>query len=225
MAASVHRRANGRSGLGSPATQLMRAVRPLETAKGIDMQLDQNTYQNLLSPHNLALISDWLSETGELVVCLDRPHSGGSYVQYTIERLSDLRSLLADETWPEIHLTVFRGIQYPVRGHVDDDLVAKALQTIPEGQAYTIARIGRYPAQFKYLDEGETHAELKMQLEALRGEEIAVGEEPIDKKDEAGYRSHEHRFSISVTKNQNFYKPYSNDPDRYLGVVAEWYSP
>ena len=41
-AASAHRRVVGQGGLGSPATQLMRAVGPLETSEGTQHGAEQD---------------------------------------------------------------------------------------------------------------------------------------------------------------------------------------
>jgi hypothetical protein len=188
------------------------------------MRIAENTYQNLLSPDNLALLSDWLAEASELVVYVDRPHSGGSHDQFLIESLADLKAVLAAETWPELRLTVFRGKQYPTRGLVEESFINMALREIPDGKAYSIVRIGRFPRPYEYYDEGRSHAELRLQLERLWGAEVAVGQNPLAQGEVVNGPAHERRFEISITKNQNFYKPFSDNPGHYEGILATWYS-
>jgi hypothetical protein len=125
-----------------------------------DMQISANSYQSLLSPHNLALLNDWLVETNELLADVDIPHSGGNHKIYIIKSLLELRQLLAEQTWPEIHVVIFRDRQYPLRGTVDATFIRRALESIVDGQHYTIVKFGEYPIPCEWLDDGKSHEQL-----------------------------------------------------------------
>lgn len=85
------------------------------------------SYLSLFLPQHLAVLNDWLTETGELYVDVYWPHSGNSGTAYFIRSMSDLNDLVAEQTWPEICFTIFRRLQYPVRGVANDELLEQAL--------------------------------------------------------------------------------------------------
>ena len=80
-------------------------------------------YESLFAPCDLAMLYDWLEETGELYLDLDRPHSGGANNSlHFVRNLAELRIIVSNEKWPEVDISVFRAKQYPVRGLADEKL-------------------------------------------------------------------------------------------------------
>jgi hypothetical protein len=71
------------------------------------MQISPNSYQALLSEHNLALLGDWLAETHELLVIIYFPHSAGLQDFFFIKSLNELRKILSAQTLPEIKVSIF----------------------------------------------------------------------------------------------------------------------
>jgi hypothetical protein len=66
-------------------------------------------YESLFAPCDLAMLYDWLEETGELYLDLDRPHSGGSNNSlHFVRNLAELRVIVSNETWPEVRLCSIR---------------------------------------------------------------------------------------------------------------------
>ena len=65
-------------------------------------------YSALLTAHHLAVIHDWLANTGTVFVRVERPHSGGSGDSHVARSLGELRILLARETHPEIEIFIFK---------------------------------------------------------------------------------------------------------------------
>ena len=66
-------------------------------------------YQHLFHERDLALLYDWLQETGELYVDLDRPHSGGDdNSAYFVSTLGQLKKIVAAESHRETSITIFR---------------------------------------------------------------------------------------------------------------------
>jgi hypothetical protein len=182
------------------------------------------SYLAFFTPHNLALLNDWLSETGELYVDVYLPHSGGSSVAYFIHSLKELKSLISQQTWPEISFTVFKQLQFPLRGKADENLLEQALNRIPDGQPYSIVSIplSRYPSNISWQGNGNSHEELRREFADVLGEEVGIGQEPFDIYDDKWIRYHHEVFQVSLTKNQNYYEPYAKEPERYKWLEDFW---
>src|SRR5258708_39971941 len=103
-------------------------------------------FEQLFAKSDLALLHDWLQETGELYMDLDRPHSGGlNNSLYFLDNLSRLKSIVSQETHPEVCIYIFRKKHYPIRGTVGDALLATVLEQIPDRQYFTILSLGDDP--------------------------------------------------------------------------------
>jgi hypothetical protein len=189
-----------------------------------EMSVSPNSYQSLLSMHNLALLSDWLAENGELLVDINWPHRGGSGQIYIIKSLLELRNLLTEQTWPEIHMLVFRAKQYPLRGTVNESFIAQVVESIIDGHQYVIVKFAEYPATCEWLDDGNSRAQLKEQLENLKGEIVGIGPDPLERIDLGKIDSHKNVFSLRVSKNQNYYERYAKKPEQYAHIAEEWAS-
>src|SRR4051812_11871450 len=96
------------------------------------------------SPEQRSKLEEWLAETGELCVDIYLPKSAGGGNQYFVRSVEDLEALTSGQTWRELVVTVFRRLQYPLRGIADDSLLARALEEIPDGQWYTILLLEDY---------------------------------------------------------------------------------
>src|SRR4051794_23148163 len=121
-----------------------------------------------LTPQQLKQLQDWLSETGELYVDVYRPHSGGSGTAYLVRSASDVEALIAKQTWPELVVTVFRRLQYPLRGIADDALLAQALQQTRDGEWFHFVSLDDYyPSPCSWRGSGSTHAELRQEFHEI----------------------------------------------------------
>jgi hypothetical protein len=181
-------------------------------------------YSHLFLPHNLALLSDWLGETGELYVDVYLPHSGGSSSAYFVHSMKDLKSLISQQAHPEIVIAVFHHLQYPIRGVADETLLQQALHQIPDGEWYTIVSLGNvYPSSVSWWGNGNSHQELRHDFADVLGEKVGIGINPDDaySGDWRTLRPNE-VLTISVLRNQNYYEPYAKDPARYAGVFGLW---
>jgi hypothetical protein len=181
-------------------------------------------YTTLFSDHNLALLSDWLAATGELYLDVDYPHSGGSGLNYRVRSMADLKALVVEQqNQPEISFTVFQRLQYPLRGVADDDLLAQALERIPDGQWYRIISLDDYyPSRCDSYGSGNTHLELRQDLTELAGMEVGIGQNPYDLPEIQMMSVAGAMLTISVGRNQNYYEPYANKPDSYRSVIDMW---
>jgi hypothetical protein len=186
-------------------------------------------YLAAFSLSNLALLSDWLKENGELYVDMYWPHSGGGGTGYFIKSLDDLKSLVSQQTWQEIVITIFRNLQFPLRGIADDQLLKAALRQIPDNTPYEIVNLRYYPEYCNYCGSGKGHTELTRELREVFGELVGIGQEPdvysgklssnIDEVFEVAVLR---KDQFQVMKNQDFYKPYNNDPQRYKWIEDMW---
>ena len=77
-------------------------------------------YLHLLSLDNIALLKDWLEETGELYVDIDLPHSGSSGSAYLVRSMNELKLLISRQTHPEIVIAIFHETE---RIHRCDEIV------------------------------------------------------------------------------------------------------
>jgi len=181
-------------------------------------------YHTLFSPHNLALLSDWLAETGELCVDVYLPHSGGSGTPYFIRTLSELKELVSQQTWWEIAITIFHHRQYPLRGIADEHLLTQALRQIPDGQWYSLVSLEHfYPSPCVFLGSGNSHIELQHDFSEVLGQSIGIGQDPFDVRDDAWFHlNHDEVFRLSVSRNQNYYQAFDHHPDKYQTLIDLW---
>ncbi len=69
-------------------------------------------YESLFAPPDLAMLYDWLQETGELYLDLDRPHSGSrNNSVHFVTSLVELKVIISRETWPDVDIEIFRAKQ------------------------------------------------------------------------------------------------------------------
>lgn len=188
-------------------------------------------YLDLFTMPNLALVSDWLAKTGELYVDIYLPHSGGGSDEFFIRSMEQLKALIAKQTHPEIDITVFRLVQYPLRGIANEDLLEKALEEITDGVWFNIIYMdaNSYPGQLSYGGSGDSHSELSQQITELFGTYVAVGVDfnsyidygkilPPD-----AFRVRYIRASGWVIhRNQQEYESYSQAPERYAWLETLW---
>ncbi len=181
-------------------------------------------YHTLFSDHNLALLSDWLAETGELYVDIQLPHSGGSGTAYFIRSLQELKELTRRQTWPEISITIFHRMQYPLRGVANEQLLNEALEQITDGEWYSIVSLDDYfPAPCVFFGSGQTHEELRRDLTDVIGQSVGIGQNPFDYHDDRWFHSRPNEvFQLTVSKNQNYHEDFAKNPERYRSIIDLW---
>ena len=64
-------------------------------------------YCHLFSPFHIALLQEWFETTGELLVHLELPLSGGSGFSYQVTSLEELKALISKQMHPEIAIFIF----------------------------------------------------------------------------------------------------------------------
>jgi len=187
-------------------------------------------YEHLFDERDLALLYDWLQETGELFMDLDRPHSGGSNETiYFIRSLAQLRRIVTEEEHPEVSITIFREKQYPIRGEADETLMSEALDFIPDGEWFSIASPRDHPlAACSIVGSGDSHAELREEFIRLSGKNIYFGRNPFDRQNSYfempndAWVVNSNRHPQKISKNWLFYAPFEAEPKRYRSHIASW---
>jgi hypothetical protein len=128
----------------------------------------------------LSTLKDWFRDQNEILVEIRYRRGGGSksfelfsLFQALVDRIRELPTGAC--------VTAFKHPQLPLRGVVDDDFVTKCVELIPDGSEYlvteTVRRVYGRCAFFHY-GSGESHAELRDDLEECRGAPVAVGHYP-----------------------------------------------
>jgi hypothetical protein len=193
-------------------------------------------YERLFAPPDLAMLHDWLQETGELYVDLSYPHSGGSNGSvHFIRSLGELRAIVASDTHPEVDISIFRAKQYPIRGVADEGVLAKAMEQIPDGQRFHILSAEADPlAPCAAIGWGDCHEELSEEFAQLAGRHVWVGQNPFDvppyNQFDRFFNSPDQVLVVHywqhpeprLSKNRAAYAPFEAAPDRYRPYIGFW---
>ncbi len=181
-------------------------------------------YLSLFLPSDLALLSDWLKETGELYCDIYLPHSGGGGNPYFLHSLKDLKSLVSQQTHPEIEISIFHHLQYPIRGIANESLLKQALAQIPDGEWYSIVSLSAvYPSSVSWRGSGNNHKELQSDFSEVLSEKVGIGQNPFDIHANDWFRTHPNEvFQVSVSKTRHYHEPYAREPEKYQWVFEMW---
>jgi hypothetical protein len=196
---------------------------------------EQVNYLTIFTPHNLAMLSDWLAESGELYVDVYHRRSGGGSSGYFIRSMADLKSLIAQDKWHPIDYTIFREQQFTLRGIADDQLLVQVFHMIPDGQpyAFVLLEASIFPDHVAYWGHGRSHDEFRREYSEVLGEEIAIGKDPhiylfgkdrIDLHPDKVFKATFLRQIGEITRNQDSYLPFENEPEKYKWVIDLWQS-
>ncbi len=177
-------------------------------------------FLNLFSRHHLAQLHDWLIESGELCIYIYRPHSGSSGTVWFVHSLDELKSLIAKQDWDEIEITIYRRIQYPLRGTVNSDLLARALQEVPNGKSFSAYSLNDFDLPTNSLIiSGESHDELEREFAHTFGAKVALGVNPDPHDLHWIYAHPDEVMFFEVKMNQKYYEPFAKDPSKYNSVL------
>ena len=138
------------------------------------------TYMSTTDKRFLATLQDWLRSQRE-VLLLIRYHAAAGNKDF--EFFSSFHALTERLNWLPIRTSVvaFKQPQLPFRGIVDDDYIAKSLSSIPSGSEYLVVetKLSAYDkSSVSRWSAGESHSDLRRDLEERRGDSVAVGVYP-----------------------------------------------
>jgi hypothetical protein len=125
----------------------------------------------------LATLEDWLRSQPEILVLIRYSHAAGSkdFEFFTsfdtlLNRIRQLPSLTS--------IVAFRQRQLPLRGIVDDSFITSCMTHVPNGSEYLVVEATRRTygrESWFHWEAGDSHDELRLELEGLRGCLVAAG--------------------------------------------------
>jgi hypothetical protein len=128
----------------------------------------------------LKTLENWLRSQTEVLVLIRYSRAAGDKAFEFHTSFAALRERLR-QLPIEACVTVFRNPQLQLRGIVDDEFIGECLSGVPDGSEYAVVetvstRAGRH-SSFNYT-AGQSHDELRADLEDMRGRPVAAGEYP-----------------------------------------------
>jgi hypothetical protein len=148
------------------------------------------------SPKVKQILTNWFKESNELFVDISLPHSGSSGDFYVLKNFEQYTNLI-DKVSPGSICTILREKQLPLRGIVTYEFIKQAIELIPDGTWYRICPPCVYPDKLEYFGCGNTHDELRTELEECLGIEVWVGK---DLKLPEYWKENTHPDLLVVTK-------------------------
>ena len=136
----------------------------------------------ILNEQQIRKLNEWLAKNGELYADVYLPNSGRGGTGYFLCSIQDLEDLIVQQTWPSLAITVFRRLQYPLRGIADENLLLQALKSFPDDwySVLLISDEGYYPSGVIQVGSGDSHQDLKQEFPEFRGLMVAIGQNPFD---------------------------------------------
>jgi len=144
-------------------------------------------YSSTTDTRFLGTLKSWLQSQSEISILVRYSHAGGNRELTFHKNFEDLTDRLA-KLPPLTSVIAFRQPQLPLRGVVDDEYIAKCLKIIPDGAEYLVVdampRVAGKRSWFHFGD-GDSHRDLREELENLRNDAVAAGLYPPWREDTA----------------------------------------
>ena len=130
----------------------------------------------------------------------------------------------------EVCIYILRKKRYPIRGILDDALLASALEEIPDRQDFSILSPGDHPlGAFDVIGFGDCHDELREEFIRLKGKQVRIGQDhPFDRQtfferpDEVFVACSYIHPEPRIWKNWTTYPAFEAEPDRYHSYIGFW---
>jgi hypothetical protein len=216
------------------STALGPVILGLKTVLALESDLGEVSMNHLdwFEPYQLALLSDWLSESGELYVDI------GFHQKYFIRSMSDLKALIEQQNSAELQVTIFRHTPYPLRGIANDALLEQALQQVPDGGLWsTIVSMDHYfPSPCLILGGGDSHFHFKIQFLNILGKNVGIGADPFENRFTFWminqypnkifklWVENQQPETVTMTTNCHDYPEYTANPEKYEWVNILWHN-
>ena len=132
-----------------------------------------------ISESFISTIGRWIAAQGEVFVVLRYLRAAGSKDFALCRSLGAFRSL-CEQVPAGTDIVVFRQPQLPLRGSVTEDFIRSALDTVPDGTEYMIVVLEPTSETgiARWESSGESHVELRADLDDWPGKLVAVGRCP-----------------------------------------------
>jgi hypothetical protein len=122
----------------------------------------------------LGVLENWLRPRPEILVLIQYSRAAGKKKFEFFFSYESLAGRL-NQLPPSTSVTAFRYAQLLLRGVVDADFISTCLNALPENSKFLVLETRGRDAHWV---AGETHAELRNELQQLTGRPVAVGPYP-----------------------------------------------
>jgi hypothetical protein len=135
------------------------------------------SYAPISDSEFLRTVESWFHSQPELLALIRYSQAGGNREFRLFTSFEDFSGTLRQ--LPHLAcVTIFRQPQIPIRGVVDDAFITRCLRSIPDGAEYLVTETTRRVygrMSWFHHGSGESHAELRDDLEECRGTPVAAG--------------------------------------------------
>lgn len=135
------------------------------------------SYPPITDSEFLRRVESWFCNQPELLALIRYSHAAGGREFRLFASFQDFAETLSQ--LPRLAcVTVFRHPQLPIRGVVDDAFILRCLRSIPDGPEYLVTETERRVSgrmSWFHNGSGQSHAELRDDLEVCRGAPVAAG--------------------------------------------------
>ena len=138
--------------------------------------MDTHNSDRYVSAAYIDRVSEWIRRIGEVFIILRYLRAAGAK-DFAFCRSQDDFESLVQSVPTGTDIEVFRDLQLPLRGVVDDAFMAAALGAITDGKEYLLVSVATRPGSIisVFGKTGDSNVELLESLKGLRTTEVAVG--------------------------------------------------
>src|SRR5262245_9734628 len=101
---------------------------------------DRYSPEREVTPAFLARVAEWMEHSGEVLVVLRYLRAAGRK-DFALCRTPEEFGEIVDRVPIGTDIEVFRDRQLPIRGRLDEELLAAALAAIPDGREYLVVSL------------------------------------------------------------------------------------
>lgn len=122
----------------------------------------------------LGAVESWLRSRPEILVMIRYSGAAGRK-EFEFFSLYESFARRLNELPPSTSIIAFREQQLPLRGLVDEDFISTCLSFLSDSSEFLVVEMDERDA---YWAAGETHTELRKELQELMGRSLAIGPYP-----------------------------------------------
>ena len=140
------------------------------------MAADKYRPERDISDRYMNTVAAWIEEFGEVLVIMRYLRAAGAK-DYALARTEDEFRRLIDVVPVGTDIIVFRDLQLPLRGVVNDDFIGSAQSLIRNGDEYLYVKLEPLTSDDirAFGEMGDTHTCMDEDLREHIGDEVAIG--------------------------------------------------
>jgi len=181
-------------------------------------------YFQLFSKSHIAMLFDWLEQSGELWMHVEFPYSGSSGTWYRLLSLHHVKEVLDSlQESPPIEITIFQDKLFALRGIAGKEILEAASKQITDDEEFTVVELGEGRAFLEWIASDKGLKNLEKILQEVTGRSIAIGLDPTDVTpfdDNWARKNRDCILRISIRTNSLFYEPLVDNPTKYENIIS-----